>query len=66
MKMKFLEDLLKLLNGVVDGVGDECGWMRKCRRWKNVGISSLSKKVMIRQARANYALADFTCLMCWN
>lgn len=33
---------------------------------KKVGISSLSKKVMIRQARAGYALVGFTCLMCWN
>lgn len=31
------------------------GW-RRVGRWKKVGISSLSKKVMIRQARADYAL----------
>ena len=31
------------------------GW-EKGGRWKKVGISSLSKKVMIRQARADYTL----------
>ncbi len=40
----------------VDVVDDDCGWMGESGRWKKVGISSLSKKVMIRQARADYAL----------
>lgn len=51
----------------VDVVDDDC-WLG-VREWsvgKKVGISSLSKKVMIRQARAEYALVQFTCLMCWN
>lgn len=39
-------------------VDDDCGWIGESRRWKKVGISSLSKKVMIRQARADYALVE--------
>ena len=36
------------------------GWMGELlERRKKVGISSLSKKVMIRQARADYALVPF-------
>ena len=38
----------------VDIVDDECGWMgRKMWKEKKVGISSLSKKLMIRQSRAD-------------
>ena len=37
------------------------GWIggEMVERRKKVGISSLSKKVMIRQARADYALVPF-------
>ena len=65
MKMKF-EIVCGVVNGLVDVFDDDCGWIRESGRWKKVGISSLLKKVMIRQARAVYALVDFTCLMCWN
>lgn len=43
---------------IVDVVDDVCGWMRESRGGKKVGISSLSKKVMIRQAWADYALVE--------
>ena len=36
---------------IVDIVDDECGWMDwvgDVKRWKKVGISSLSKKLMIQ------------------
>ena len=55
-----------VVDGNVDVVDDDCGWMRESGRWKKVGISSLLKKVMIRQARADYALVELSCLMCWN
>lgn len=45
-----------MVDEVVDVVDDDCGWIRESGRGKKVGISSLSKKVMIRQARADYAL----------
>lgn len=44
------------MDEVVDIVDDDGGWMGESGRWKKVGISSLSKKVMIRQGRADYAL----------
>lgn len=44
------------MDEVVDVVDDDCGWVWESGRRKKVGISSLSKKVMIRQARADYAL----------
>ena len=56
-----------VVDELVDVDDDDCGWMWE--EWsvgKKVGISSLSKKVMIRQARADYALVQFTCSMCWN
>ena len=43
---------------IVNVVDDVCGWMREGGRGKKVGISSLSKKVMIRQAWADYALVE--------
>ena len=56
MKMKlevYMELLSMMLSMMID---DGVGWMGESGRWKKVGISSLSKKVMIRQARADYAL----------
>lgn len=55
MKMK-LELWMGVVDEVVDVVDDDGGWMGESGRWKKVGISSLSKKVMIRQGRADYAL----------
>lgn len=54
MKLELCVELLWMSLSMMfdDGVG----WMGKGERWKKVGISSLSKKVMIRQARADYAL----------
>lgn len=37
-------------------VDDECGWLEGGKARKKVGISSLSKKSVIRQARAKVAL----------
>ena len=44
----------------VDDIDDDW-WLdgEMVERRKKVGISSLSKKLMIRQARADYALAPF-------
>lgn len=37
------------MDELADVVDDECGWMGvDVERWKKVGISSLSKKVMIQ------------------
>ena len=47
-----------VVDGFVDVVDDDCGWIGESGRRKKVGISSLSKKVMIRQARADYALVE--------
>ena len=49
----YVELLWMMLSMLFD---DGVGWMGEGGRWKKVGISSLSKKVMIRQARADYAL----------
>ena len=43
------------------------GWEGDVERWKKVGISSLSKKLMIRQARLDLrASGNSLVLMCWN
>ena len=54
MKLELYVELLWMMLSMLFDDGD--GWMGEGGGWKKVGISSLSKKVMIRQARADYAL----------